>query len=137
MRRRNLAACLLVAALTVVGHASSAAAEDIHLGDSVSDVVLPDAEPHKLLGTPATRHTFEADAGTRVRIDMDAEFDAYVVLGVEVGDWSVADDDSGEGTNPRLEATLPETTVYEIWVTSRTGGHGGYLLVLTPLDSAE
>jgi hypothetical protein len=80
-------------------------------------------------------YTFEGSAGDRVIITMrSTEFDAYLSFGpYEGGDVTIeqSDDDSGGGTDSRIEATLARAGTYGIMANSLGSGEtGAYSLTL-------
>ena len=83
------------------------------------------------------RYTFLALAGTRVTIDATANTpgspDLMLILENPSGVLVISDDDSGTGTDPKINNfLLPETGVYTAVVTSVPGtGNGQYEFMLT------
>ncbi len=85
---------------------------------------------------PSTVWTFDGAPGQSVLLDLEAEFDAYLVLvGPGIGEeW--ADDDGGCGTGSRIEATLEEGGEYRVVVSSLFGDTGEYTVrLLDPGDA--
>lgn len=83
---------------------------------------------------PSTIWTFDGTAGQGVLIDLEADFDAYLVLvGPSGFEWS--DDDGGCGTGSRIEEMLEESGEYRVVVSSLFGDPGEYTLRL--LDDWE
>ena len=83
-------------------------------------------------------YTFSGTAGQQITIaENSTGFDAYLVLHTPSGAGSVADDDSGGGTNALIPSsggtfTLPETGIYTIEATSSNENEiGKYSLTLT------
>ncbi|NDJ74773.1 MAG: hypothetical protein GYB65_00825, partial [Chloroflexi bacterium] len=75
------------------------------------------------LGDNMHSYVFSGAAGDTVTISLDSEdFDAYVVINDATGNRVIADDDSGEGLNARIESfVLPASGDYTIIV----GGYRG------------
>jgi hypothetical protein len=83
-------------------------------------------------GHPFEAWLYEGRAGERIQIDLESDaFDAFLVFGRMVGgpqgtfEQIASDDDSGEGTNARLEVDLEESGTYSILATSVETGSGG------------
>ncbi len=83
-------------------------------------------------------YTFSGTAGQQISIaENSTDFDAYLVLHTPSGANSLADDDSGGGTNALIPSgggtfTLPETGIYTIEATtSNEMETGAYTLILT------
>jgi hypothetical protein len=78
--------------------------------------------------------TFDGTAGMTVTIEMDrhdSELDPYLALLGPGGTELVTDDDSGEGTNSRIEGfVLPETGRYTILAQGYGNSSGAYTLAL-------
>jgi hypothetical protein len=83
-------------------------------------------------GTFLDRFHFEGSAGEVVKVVLEADFDAYLTLGVP-GSMPIAEDDDGfGGTDSYLEVELPADGSYEVTVTSFLSGSGDYRLRLGP-----
>jgi len=81
--------------------------------------------------------TYQGRQGERVRISLSSEaFDTYLTLGtLQNGNYTEIDsnDDSAEGTNSVLEATLPSTGTFVIRVKALSGeNEGPYTLKIEP-----
>ena len=85
----------------------------------------------------ADLYTFSGTAGQQITIAQNSSsFDAYLILHTPSGANSLADDDSGGGTNALIPTsgtyTLPETGVYTIEATTSDETEtGAYALILT------
>lgn len=77
-------------------------------------------------------YTFEGRAGQQVVIEMSStEFDAYLILLAPDGRDLAQDDDSGGGSNARLQASLPVDGIYTVLAnTYQSGETGNYNLRL-------
>lgn len=120
--------------LSVSGTSSADAGQAIFLGQVVdgrltsSDPTLGDDSHYDL-------YRFDASSGDRLVISLTSEdFDPYLALGrMENGSFEVleSDDDSGSGTNARLEYVVPRSGVYLVRANSWLGGStGDYTLSL-------
>jgi hypothetical protein len=82
--------------------------------------------------------TYEGHAGERVTITMSSEaFDTYLSIGTLDGttfsELASDDDGAGEGTNSKLEFTLPNNGTYVIRAKALSGeNEGSYTLKVTP-----
>ena len=78
--------------------------------------------------------TFTGRAGDRVVITLrSGDFDAYMSFGRQGDEWDAleSDDDSGGGTDARLEVTLPANGIYVIRANTLSSGEtGAYTLIL-------
>ncbi len=97
----------------------------IGYGETISDTLRGDSERHLW--------AFEGQAGDQVSILMDGEqLDAYLELYAPDGTLLLRDDDSGGGTDARIELTLPQSGTYYILAYSVDPMEGGlYDLSLT------
>jgi len=66
-------------------------------------------------------------------IEVEASADTTLVINGPDGEW-YCDDDSGEGSNPRIRFSNPQGGVYDIWVGTYSGGLASGTLLITELD---
>jgi hypothetical protein len=92
-----------------------------------SDLRLPDRSLYDV-------YHITARAGERVRITLRSnDFDAFLHVGRAGGEWESleTDDDSGGGTDARIEFAFPSSGVYEIRANSLISGEtGAYTLAV-------
>jgi hypothetical protein len=95
---------------------------------AAGDQVAPD-------GSWYDEYPISGDIGDRYSITMVSDdFDAYLTVTSPSGAQS-SDDDSGGGTNSRVELTISEGGTYRVWAnTLRPGDTGDYTLTITPLN---
>ncbi|MGE0158002.1 MAG: caspase family protein [Gemmatimonadales bacterium] len=68
--------------------------------------------------------TLQGQAGDRLTVSLSSDdFDTYVI--VRQGDQVLASNDDSDGTNSRVEVTLPSTGAYTVVATSYGGGETG------------
>ena len=84
-------------------------------------------------GTWADFYQFQGNANDRITIDLvSSQFDAYLGLAMLNTTFSVEDDDSGGGTNARIQLLLPMTGTYIILANAVfPNTFGAYSLSLT------
>ncbi|HEX8391362.1 MAG TPA: hypothetical protein VF665_03305 [Longimicrobium sp.] len=74
-------------------------------------------------------YTWQGRAGERLTIDLSSDdFDAILAIGTGTGDEfeeMESNDDAGEGTDARLEVTLPSAGTFTIRVNTLNGGETG------------
>lgn len=89
-----------------------------------------------LEGTHYHLWTLQGRGGDRVTVTLASEdFDTF--LGVLAGDEVLAENDDSEGTNSRVEVTLPSSGAYTVFVTSYAdGATGAYTLSATSTQRA-
>lgn len=113
----------------------------IQLGQTIEGR-LEDGDGITIDGMNFDGFTFDGQAGRRIRVEMrSGDFDAYLLLGRhdEYGLSAIAEDDDGlgEGTDSRLNFTLPGDGLYEVWATSYAPGEAGaYSITFTDLGPA-
>ena len=91
----------------------------IGYGETISDTLRGDSERHLW--------AFEGQAGDQISILMDGEqLDAYLELYAPDGTLLLRDDDSGGGTDARIELTLPQSGTYYILAYSVDPMEGGF-----------
>ena len=82
--------------------------------------------------------TFDAIEGQVLRVAAASEsFDPSVTLRMPNGEHVDGDDDSGPGTDSWLQATLPATGRYEVWVRAVYYGTGAYRLTVDAVAAAR
>lgn len=96
---------------------------------------LEEGDPLLDDGTFYDVYLFRGAAGDRVFVSLEADFDAYLVLGPDVGGTglegaAVEDDDGLGGTDAFLAYTLPADGSYRILATSLVPDQGPYALRL-------
>ncbi len=105
-------------ALTLTSAQEEALQRHISYGETISDTLRGDSERHLW--------AFEGQAGDQVSILMDGEqLDAYLELYAPDGTLLLRDDDSGGGTDARIELTLPQDGTYYILAYSVDPMEGG------------
>lgn len=110
-----------------------ATANEISSGDLIP-AALDKEQDLEIDGNPMHLYRFSGYAGERVSIDvMSNEVDPFVVVVDYAGPdmeptWREQDDDSGSDLDARLSVVLPESGDYMIYVSSREGGEGDYLI---------
>jgi Mg-chelatase subunit ChlD len=76
-------------------------------------------------GVYTALYGFTGTAGQPATISLSsADFDAYLYLFGPAGNVVASDDDSGGGTNSRIQITLPSSGLYTVWATSYNAGLG-------------
>lgn len=108
-----------------------ALAEDIEIGNTIRGDLDEDS---LIFDTPIEVYRFFGWKDREIRIDaISPSIDTVALLihadsMFEENEWSVADDDSGHGTNARIVAQLPFTGEYYIIITSYDGSYGRFFL---------
>jgi hypothetical protein len=104
----------------------------IDLGQTVTGS-LASSDPLVAEGRRGQAWAFEGVAGRRVAIALTADYDAYLYLVGPGISEPIGDDDGGDGTNSRIETTLPATGTFRVIASSfSSGGTGPYTLSVTP-----
>jgi hypothetical protein len=101
---------------------------NVHTGTlAAGDQVAPD-------GSWYDEYPISGNIGDRYAVTMVSDdFDAYLTVTSPSGAQN-SDDDSGGGTNSRVEVTLTEGGTYRVWAnTLRPGDTGDYTLTIAPL----
>ncbi len=82
--------------------------------------------------------TFNGHAGDGIKVQVSStNFDPFIILQRNNGDYLAEDDNSGGGNNAELVITLPTTGRYMLYVTPYEAGRtGNYTLKLTSQGSA-
>jgi len=82
--------------------------------------------------------SFYGTAGQNVQIDvLSRDFDAFAILQGPAGNEIARDDDSGEGTDARVQVFLPTSGTYRVLANAfRPGQTGRYVLRLSSLGQA-
>ncbi len=128
MKNRFASLLALSLAVPAAGHAQSAAERaEIRLGAPISGVLSADDTVGER-GGYADTYTFTGTAGTTMVIAMSSDvFDCYLTLKDASGNTIGTDDDSGDGTNSILTASLPTDGTYTVVASSYgTGATGAY-----------
>jgi hypothetical protein len=120
--------------LTLADGPEPVAAQAIEIGASVEGALgEDDGKSEAGVATDAWR--FSGQEGQRVRIEMTADdFDAYLELFDENRVSLAQDDDGGEGTNARLNFTLPRTGSYIVEARAFSDATGDYALSITAIE---
>ena len=111
-------------------------APTLNVGEAVTgsltsdDCRLPD-------GSYADRWALTLGSATTVRIDLTSDaFDPYLLLTDAANNVVASDDDSGTGSNARIEAALPAGT-YIVWANTYAAGQtGAYSLAAAAVTGA-
>jgi hypothetical protein len=107
----------------VITTGSSDAARVLRPG-SPANGNLVSADPTFTDGSHYQTWSLQGQAGDRVSISLSSDdFDTYLI--VRLGDEVLARNDDAEGTNSRVEVTLPTTGAYTVVATSYGGGDTG------------
>lgn len=112
-----------------------AAAQDIEIGATVEGR-LTETDGKSENGVPADAYRFSGREGQRIRIDMSSsDFDTYLQL-FDENRSSLAEDDDGapEGTDSRLNFTLPSTGTYVLEARAFANATGDYSLSITEIE---
>ncbi len=111
--------------------APASAQEPWSVSGEITDSDAGGAGPHY------DNHTIRLEAGTRYRISVDASaFDSVARLYRQGSDQPVAENDDGDGLNPRLNYTPTESGDYTLRVTGFSAeGRGAYTARLATLPA--
>ena len=78
---------------------------------------------------------FNAQRGRTYIIETDADFDSYLELYDESGDYLIGDDDGGSGSSAMIQWTAESSGNYAVMVSGYSSDDSGnYILLLTTLD---
>ena len=77
-------------------------------------------------------YRFRGSAGDRVKVVLEADFDAYLIVRPVNGSRLAEDDDGFGRTDAYVEALIPSDGTYEVVVRAATPGLGDYRLRLGP-----
>lgn len=118
-----------------------AGAPEIDIGRQYRDRL--DQDSPILKSNPYSVYQFRGTAGQRLQVDvMSSEFDSAAILIRETGlfgddGWIIEDDDSGDGTDARVVATLPDTDTYYLLVLSYGATLGAYTLATSEVADSR
>ena len=146
-----------VAALALAAVAGTAVAQDTSASPVSGSVTLNagfDPDPYRVSVTPGGSIDAQSEVSSQCRgyisnaadfeltyragnwpliIEVEASADTTLVINGPDGQW-YCDDDSGDGSNPRIRFGNPQGGVYDIWVGTYSGGLASGTLLITELD---
>jgi len=146
-----------VAALALSAVAGAAMAQDTSASPISGRVTLNagfDPDPYRISVTPGGSIDAQSEVSSQCRgyisnaadfeltyragnwpliIEVQSSADTTLVINGPNGEW-YCDDDSGDGSNPRIHFSNPQGGVYDIWVGTYGGGLASGTLLITELD---
>jgi hypothetical protein len=119
--------------LEVLPTGSSDEARVLRPGSSASGNLVG-ADPTLSDGSHYHTWTLQGQAGDQVSVSLSSDdFDTYLI--VRLGDEVLGSNDDADGTNSRVDVTLPSTGAYTVVATSFRGGDTGAYTLSAQADS--
>jgi hypothetical protein len=74
-----------------------------------------------IANAPDLRLNYRASEGLPLIISVSSEADTTLVINTPTGGWA-CNDDGGEGSNPSIRLSVPQSGQYDIWVGTYSNG---------------